>query len=220
MGNDHLTVDELTFIPTHSYFVFPVGVEIVNDVDVVVQVYSTVLHQNVNAGNVGAVEESPSLAERLAENLLRQFHRLDGDAAVQIQFAFPDPLPVDAGEVLFFDVRVQVNAIGFLSQVRRAQTDVVDETEFGDVESNVMDDVGDNQTSVESPARLVVEPVKEKACGFRDYRCSNQLRAQDNKGAVYHKHTSASILSHLYSVSYKVECSYLSTVTHIHTNSK
>lgn len=62
IGDDHLTSQELVFIPVYSEFVFAVLVEIMKDENVIVQVNATVLHHNLQSSNVSSMKKSPSRA--------------------------------------------------------------------------------------------------------------------------------------------------------------
>ena len=74
----YLSSDELILVPGDGQFEFAVLVQIADDVDVVVQINSAVVHHEAYPCDVRSVEESPFRSERLAEHLKR---RLDGHQA-------------------------------------------------------------------------------------------------------------------------------------------
>ena len=63
VSDDHLIAHVLVFVPANGTLIFPILVQRVNDESIIVQINSSVFHQDTYTSNIAAVVINPTFAE-------------------------------------------------------------------------------------------------------------------------------------------------------------
>ena len=155
---DHgLCAEELPLVPVDDAFEFAILVQWMDDETIVVQIDSTVLHENADAPDVTAVEKSPTFAQFLAENFRWSFEIFHFNAGPEILLVL-NPFPVLSFERHILDVGVIIEFVRPVVAHRRFQHDVIDKIELKFLKADEMDYVGNDETIGTS---FIIEIIRE-----------------------------------------------------------
>ena len=165
MSDEHLVAHEHSLVPLDRHLELAEFVQTLDQIDVVVEIDSSVFGENPIAFDVRGVKQPVGRTQRSAEGVRRHGSMFDLDDSVGVR-----PLRLQLRPILpseCFDVGVNVDRVGSLSEMRGSNDANVDEGEILFLEPNEMNQIRHDEIR---HAGLVVKPIEagSRPCWRRD----------------------------------------------------
>ena len=176
MSDEHLVAHEHSPVPFDRHFELAEFVQTLDQIDVVVEIDASVFGENPITFDVRGVKQPVGRTQRSTEGVRRHGSMFDLDDSVGVRPFRLQLRPILAGEC--FDVGVNVDRVGLLSEMSGPNDTNVDEREILFLEPNEMNQIRHDEIR---HARFVVKPIEvESRPSRRENRDETEDRHQEN----------------------------------------